>query len=324
MHDGPHLELPNDELLEGEEDGDRVEEDTMDILAWISGYLLQLVEILRSPTSLALGMVFLLAVCYLFLEILTLSCLFFHVCYLDRLVVLQFQKYKNNTLRSWNILLLIVALEGVIFWFAASGWTLQFYPTITSRTSIVRVFYVSAICDMAMQMPAVAIKALFISRRWYSSFDLMMRLSIIEQASRLFRQSLPFLLLYQIYNSWHGILITVGVCLYCTLKCYYMLHRLYLFTCFSASVAFGKTSIGERISPQDFAGVLEEGSCCAVCFENFDNSAFRLHCGHTFCENCVLDWTQRSNTCPICRAEIDAHLGEPGTDGSSLVWPYIF
>ena len=39
-------------------------------------------------------------------------------------------------------------------------------------------------------------------------------------------------------------------------------------------------------------------SCC-ICMLN--NSNTNLGCNHSFCYDCISNWRQRNNTCPICR-----------------------
>jgi len=43
---------------------------------------------------------------------------------------------------------------------------------------------------------------------------------------------------------------------------------------------------------------------CSICFENIKDNV-KLNCGHIYCSVCIKKWlTERSNTCPTCRAEI--------------------
>ena len=46
-------------------------------------------------------------------------------------------------------------------------------------------------------------------------------------------------------------------------------------------------------------------SNCSICFENMKDN-IKLNCNHIYCENCIKKWlTERSNTCPTCRIEIN-------------------
>jgi E3 ubiquitin-protein ligase RNF115/126 len=45
---------------------------------------------------------------------------------------------------------------------------------------------------------------------------------------------------------------------------------------------------------------------CSICFENFvDNDIVtKITCGHSYHDNCLLDWLKLHNNCPICRYEL--------------------
>ena len=48
---------------------------------------------------------------------------------------------------------------------------------------------------------------------------------------------------------------------------------------------------------------------CSICFEafQFEESVTHLHCEHIFHKNCITEWLERSDTCPVCRkSQIDA------------------
>jgi len=52
--------------------------------------------------------------------------------------------------------------------------------------------------------------------------------------------------------------------------------------------------------------------CCSICLESFDskpknrNKIF-LECGHEFCFTCIIPQMKQKNSCPLCRAKIDAN-----------------
>jgi hypothetical protein len=51
---------------------------------------------------------------------------------------------------------------------------------------------------------------------------------------------------------------------------------------------------------------------CPVCLEPMDvekHGIARTPCGHEFHAMCFVAWSQRSPTCPICRAELEHHEG---------------
>ena len=48
---------------------------------------------------------------------------------------------------------------------------------------------------------------------------------------------------------------------------------------------------------------LESPTDCPICYENIA-SPFTTSCNHIFCKECMLTWTEESNTCPCCRAKL--------------------
>jgi hypothetical protein len=39
---------------------------------------------------------------------------------------------------------------------------------------------------------------------------------------------------------------------------------------------------------------------CTICQEVLDDPK-RIECGHTFCHDCINQWSSKSSMCPICR-----------------------
>ncbi|KAL1213597.1 putative E3 ubiquitin-protein ligase RHB1A [Cardamine amara subsp. amara] len=46
----------------------------------------------------------------------------------------------------------------------------------------------------------------------------------------------------------------------------------------------------------------EEEDCCPICFEDYDveNPRLKTKCEHDFHLSCLLEWIERSDSCPIC------------------------
>lgn len=55
---------------------------------------------------------------------------------------------------------------------------------------------------------------------------------------------------------------------------------------------------------------------CAICMNEFGAAKVdRLYCGHSFHCDCIHIWTDRSDTCPVCRAwGVERDLTEPPMD----------
>ncbi len=78
---------------------------------------------------------------------------------------------------------------------------------------------------------------------------------------------------------------------------------------------------GIRASPED---VLEAGTGneCSICQDRFSNP-IKLPCDHIFCEDCVAEWLERENTCPLCRAVVPSAGIMRYSDGSAAMLPQI-
>ena len=40
---------------------------------------------------------------------------------------------------------------------------------------------------------------------------------------------------------------------------------------------------------------------CSICFEDMDEATKINKCGHTFHHDCIKEWTEINQSCPICR-----------------------
>ena len=56
----------------------------------------------------------------------------------------------------------------------------------------------------------------------------------------------------------------------------------------------------------------EEKEDCCICYSELPKATTTLECGHSFCTGCILQWFQRNNTCPMCRAEVPEAAGQRG------------
>lgn len=55
---------------------------------------------------------------------------------------------------------------------------------------------------------------------------------------------------------------------------------------------------------------VEQEGCkrCAICLEDF-NVGVRMPCLHMFHENCIGEWLQIGNSCPLCRFKMPPQMG---------------
>ncbi|KAI8320681.1 RING/U-box, partial [Martensiomyces pterosporus] len=67
----------------------------------------------------------------------------------------------------------------------------------------------------------------------------------------------------------------------------------------------------EHRSTQDSAGAAQDRSgdaneefSCNICFDTATDPVLTI-CGHLFCWSCLVQWLERSATCPVCKAGCD-------------------
>lgn len=51
---------------------------------------------------------------------------------------------------------------------------------------------------------------------------------------------------------------------------------------------------------------------CGVCLEESKCDS-QIACCHTYCLQCILQWSQVSNTCPLCKAKFNEVVERDGT-----------
>lgn len=44
---------------------------------------------------------------------------------------------------------------------------------------------------------------------------------------------------------------------------------------------------------------------CGICLENFTNDKYTTCCKHDFHESCLNIWSEKYNSCPTCRGQLD-------------------
>lgn len=45
-----------------------------------------------------------------------------------------------------------------------------------------------------------------------------------------------------------------------------------------------------------------ESEECSICKDSFKNP-ISLPCDHIFCDECISEWFEKENTCPLCRSK---------------------
>ncbi|XP_064392016.1 RING finger and transmembrane domain-containing protein 2-like [Halichondria panicea] len=90
---------------------------------------------------------------------------------------------------------------------------------------------------------------------------------------------------------------------------------------YQAIVSLIRYKLYDRVRCRD--QLLESGNnVCPICQEDVFKPVY-LKCKHVFCEDCVLQWLDRQNSCPLCRATVPNH-NPKWRDGSTSTWPQLF
>jgi len=103
--------------------------------------------------------------------------------------------------------------------------------------------------------------------------------------------SISWIILY-FYAFLYFIIIILGCIFCCSLNTSYA-HRIFT----------DKSNVQHRLSPYIPENVDISKECC-ICMDKNTNNWVYIPCGHSFHNECIIQWYQTSNTCPICRSAL--------------------
>lgn len=101
--------------------------------------------------------------------------------------------------------------------------------------------------------------------------------------------SISWIILY-FYSFMYFLMIILGCIFCCTLN-----------ISFIDRIFTDKSNIQPRLSTYILTNVDIEKECC-ICMDKNTNNWVDIPCGHSFHNECIIQWYQTSNTCPICRS----------------------
>ena len=65
-----------------------------------------------------------------------------------------------------------------------------------------------------------------------------------------------------------------------------------------------EVDITENLCKKNEADGTLEFPRCTICCEDLNEKATMLPCGHLFNKECVVEWLEQHNQCPVCRHEL--------------------
>ncbi|XP_044745664.1 E3 ubiquitin-protein ligase RNF181-like [Coccinella septempunctata] len=78
---------------------------------------------------------------------------------------------------------------------------------------------------------------------------------------------------------------------------------------------YSNTASGLRLPPPAAKHIIEnlpdvtitEEAQCIICLKNFSvgDTAKKLPCNHLYDKECIVQWLEKTNTCPMCRFEME-------------------
>lgn len=73
---------------------------------------------------------------------------------------------------------------------------------------------------------------------------------------------------------------------------------------FDLKMNLSDTSKYTKLENKDIS--LLDDTTCPICYETMstDDSVLQTECQHNFCESCLKEWLEKSNTCPFCRMSL--------------------
>merc|ERR1712216_500431 len=106
---------------------------------------------------------------------------------------------------------------------------------------------------------------------------------------------------------------------YLTIKLTAILDKAQLLRSAMEGMVLHQTPYGRYVRAEELAASREaEDNVCTICHDP-PSAPIRLRCGHIFCEECVHEWLQREQTCPLCRCVVRSAMVRYATDGSTSI-----
>jgi len=151
-------------------------------------------------------------------------------------------------------------------------------------------------------------------------------LNVQEAMLAVYRDVIPIPLWFRFLLRWPSGIYLPGIVrgCYLTIKLTGILDKAYLLRTAIEALVLHQTPYGRYVREEELAAAREEeDNVCTICHDE-PSRPIRLRCGHIFCEDCVYEWLQREQTCPLCRCRVRSAVGRYASDGSTSILPVIF
>lgn len=193
-----------------------------------------------------------------------------------------------------------------------------FAPGDPIVSSIWDVLFLVSLNDLLVRFSSCAFKALLLQLSAFEKLEHRQQglwLAVCEQVTLVYRTVIPTLpWIAYLLSIDTAVFASLTAAVYCVFKlrllgtiCLNLFHQVRAAR--KSSSPFGQTASEEEC--------MEAGNCCSICQEPY-SAPIRLVCGHIFDESCVEAWCRRSNTCPLCRHEIEIYDSRHADGSSSL------
>eukprot|EP00877_Chromochloris_zofingiensis_P003768 jgi/Chrzof1/13392/Cz07g31100.t1 len=148
-------------------------------------------------------------------------------------------------------------------------------------------------------------------------------LTLVEYTLLGYRTLLPVPIWYTylLTCTLNSVLCSLLAGFYLTFKGYGLLRRGKLLLVAAKLVMRTGALYGRYVNKDD--SVEGAAQCCPIC-QDPAQTPVRLDCSHVFCEDCIGEWLERDQTCPMCRSNVKPPGLQSYSDGATTLLPQIF
>ena len=229
--------------------------------------------------------------------------------------VVKKQVAQQGNVRISALLMTVVVLAanilGVLLLFGKrSLWKSMLLIAPDEVNTVWEASFIAIILDNIAKFQAIALKALALLWKPKPGKDFRRQgqiLTSIEYASRLYRNLQPISVWWRFFQSpgFGSVMASVTTGIYFCLKVGVLREKGRLCLAALRQSVFGHDLLhAKHVSKEE---LVECGDVsCPICQEELAGmqNPIKLKCEHCFCEECILEWLDRSASCPMCRTVV--------------------